>query len=173
MDLANIDHASAGALLPFECTNGKTGIHVNGLRGFCRPLPARVRPPLAFPRFLPPPEPSYSFSLPLRTLLRHPPIFSSFSTSTRLSFAFHSPYSPYRSFTACFLLLSGASDPRISVIRAASLEEKLCLLTRVVEWLGWSRFLSPSFRRTLANPLPVEISRAPREFSGHLTTVAR
>lgn len=113
-------------------TNGKTGIHVNGLRGFCQAVACTVSPFLlfsslhfaAFYYFFP----SSSYSL-----------FSLFVCPSLLP-----PSSPLRSRCFSFslfkraarFLFRAASDPRISVIRAASLEERHCLLTRVVvEWL--------------------------------------
>lgn len=116
------DETWAGAPL-HSSTNGKTGIHVNGLRGLCRPLPPR-----SF---------SLSFSLACFFFLLLQPRCVSFSPSLYNSLSFslctHRVYffilslSLYRS--SLYLFLSVASffhfQIRISVIRTASLDKTL------------------------------------------------
>lgn len=112
-------------------TNGKTGIHVNGLRGFCQAVACLLHRQ-SFPSLL------FSSLRCLLLLLSFPLL------SIRLSFSPSPPLLSLRSRCFSFSLFNraarflfrAASDPRISVIRAASLEERHCLLTRVVvEWL--------------------------------------
>lgn len=165
-------------------TNGKTGIHVNGLRGFCQAVACTVSPFLLFS------------SLPCLLLLLLSFLLLFPLLSIRLSFP--SSPAPLLPVPSCFFsfslferaasfLFRAASDPRISVIRAASLEERErethCLLTRVVvEWLV-AFPLSPrvpvNVRRSVLararlTALPVEIAAAPRaSFRGERISRAR
>lgn len=102
-------------------TNGKTGIHVNGLRGFCQAVACTVSPFLLFS------------SLPCLLLLLLSFLLLFPLLSIRLSFP--SSPAPLLPVPSCFFsfslferaasfLFRAASDPRISVIRAASLEER-------------------------------------------------
>ena len=111
-------------------TNGKTGIHVNGLRGFCQAVacllhrqsfPSLLFSSLHFAAFY------YFFPSPV-SLFVCPSLLPLSLRSRCFSFSLFN--------RAARFLFRAASDPRISVIRAASLEERHCLLTRVVvEWL--------------------------------------
>jgi len=151
---ASIDHASRWDLdrgSPLHSSsNGKTGIHVNGLRGLCRPLP----PHSCF--F------SFSSSLASRSFSRLPfsslisPSFSSllfccFLLLSSISFcsrhtlflflriwalAFPSLYARSRYLSFSFLYF----QIRISVIRTTSLDETL-----FIDASSWVWFLAPRF----------------------------